>query len=74
MSPLLNCSLLVVLVVSIANVLHTNHSLMLRVLVAQEPTSVKVALQQHVWQQAMEVELASIEQNGTWELVPHPPS
>ena len=59
---------------SIANVLHTNYSLMLCVLVAQEPTNVGEALQQCVWREAMEVELASIEKNGTWELVPHPPS
>ena len=47
---------------------------MLCVLVAQEPTSVGDALQQRVWREAMEAELASIEKNGTWELVPHPPS
>ena len=47
---------------------------MLRVLVAQEPTSVGEVLQQQVWQQAMEAELASIEKSGTWELVPCPPS
>ena len=47
---------------------------MLCVLVAQEPTSVGEALQQQVWRQAMEAELASIEKNGTWELVPCPPS
>ena len=59
---------------SIADVLHTNYSLMLCVLVAQEPTNVGEALQQRVWREAMEVELASIEKNGIWELVPCPPS
>ena len=47
---------------------------MLCVLVAEEPTNVGEALQQRVWQEAMEAQLASIEKNGTWELVPHPPS
>ena len=59
---------------SIGNVLHTNYSLMLCVLVAQEPTNVGEALQQHVWQEPMEAELASIERNETWELAPCPPS
>ena len=47
---------------------------MLHVLMAQEPSHVVEALQQNVWQKAMEAELASIEKNGTWELVPCPPS
>ena len=58
----------------IADVLHTNYSLMLHVLVAQEPTNVGEALPQRVWQEAMEVELPSIKKNETWELVPCPPS
>ena len=59
---------------SIGELLHSNYSLMLRVLVAQDPSHVGEALQQNVWRQAMEAELASIEKNGTWELVPRPPS
>ena len=59
---------------SFVDLLHSNYSLTLCVLIAQEPSHVGEALQQSVWQQAMEVKLASIEKNGTWELVSHPPS
>ena len=43
-------------------------------MIAQDPSHVGEALQQSVWRQAMEAELASIDKNGTWELVPCPPS